>query len=44
MPECRIYQPTKNAMQSGRANLARWVLEYEPSERKATDPLMGVAV
>jgi len=41
MPECRIYQPTKNAMQSGRANQGRWVLEYEPSERKSTDPLMG---
>jgi len=41
MPECKIYQPTKNAMQSGRANMGRWILEYEPSERKSADPLMG---
>jgi hypothetical protein len=41
MTECRIYQPTKNAMQSGRANLGKWVLEYEPGEARRADPLMG---
>jgi len=41
MTECRIYQPAKNAMQSGRANLRKWVLEYEPAEARRADPLMG---
>ncbi len=41
MTECRIYQPTKNAMQSGRANLRKWVLEFEPVEARRADPLMG---
>ena len=27
----RIYQPPKNAMQSGRAGTHEWVLEFEPS-------------
>ena len=36
----RIYQPAKAAMQSGRANTAKWVLEYEPT-RQQLDPLMG---
>ncbi len=37
----RIFQPTKTAMQSGRAKTHKWVLEFEPAERKAHDPLMG---
>lgn len=41
MPAVRIYRPAKNAMQSGRANSRRWVVEFEPVERKAPDPLMG---
>ena len=41
MTVCRIYQPTKNAMQSGRAKIDTWVLEYEPAEAKKADPLMG---
>jgi hypothetical protein len=41
MPEVRIYQPAKTAMQSGRGNTHYWVLEYEPSAPKAPDPLMG---
>ena len=28
-------------MQSGRANLSTWFLEYEPTEAKKADPLMG---
>jgi len=28
-------------MQSGRQNVKRWVLEYEPDSAKLTDPLMG---
>jgi len=39
--EARIYQPTKTAMQSGRANTKRWVVEYEPEEAKQADSLMG---
>jgi hypothetical protein len=37
----RIYQPPKNAMQSGRAGTDHWLLEFEPSERRVADPLMG---
>jgi len=41
MSKVRIYQPTKNAMQSGRASLSTWVLEHEPDAAKRADPLMG---
>jgi hypothetical protein len=41
MTVCRIYQPSKNAMQSGRANLRTWILDFEPTEAKRADPLMG---
>lgn len=37
----RIYQPAKTAMQSGTAKTHTWVLEYEPAEARAVDPLMG---
>lgn len=37
----RIYRPAKNAMQSGRANSRRWLVESEPSSQKNIDPLMG---
>jgi hypothetical protein len=37
----RIYQPAKNAMQSGKARTNTWLLEYEPESRRAPDPLMG---
>ena len=37
----RIYQPAKNAMQSGKARSQQWLLEYEPESAKAPDPLMG---
>lgn len=41
MPQVRIYRPAKNAMQSGRANSRQWVVEFEPTDRKTPDPLMG---
>ncbi|MBC8268153.1 MAG: ETC complex I subunit [Rhodospirillaceae bacterium] len=41
MSQVRIYQPTKNAMQSGRAKLGGWVLEHEPCAATLADPLMG---
>ena len=37
----RIYQPPKNAMQSGWARTAVWYLEFEPAEARRADPLMG---
>ncbi len=37
----RIYQPAKNAMQSGRARTKKWVLEYEPERPREIEPLMG---
>lgn len=37
----KIYKPVKNAMQSGRANTAKWVLEYEPESPRRPEPLMG---
>ena len=43
MPTARIYQRPKNAMQSGRARTAEWVLEFEPAEAKKPDPLTGWA-
>jgi len=39
----RIYQRPKNAMQSGKALLDQWVLEFVPAEAKKPDPLMGWA-
>ncbi len=43
MPQARIFQLPKNAMQSGRAGTHRWVLEFAPSEARRADPLMGWA-
>lgn len=37
----RIYQRPKNAMQSGKALTDQWVLEFEQSEARQADPLMG---
>ena len=37
----RIYQPAKTAMQSGRGNTRRWILEFEPAVKREADPLMG---
>jgi hypothetical protein len=37
----RIYQPAKTAMQSGRGNSRKWLMEFEPAARRAIDPLMG---
>ncbi len=41
MAEARIFRPAKNAMQSGRRQTRKWVLEYEPATRRQPDPLMG---
>ncbi|WP_068317573.1 ETC complex I subunit [Polycladidibacter hongkongensis] len=37
----RIYQPAKNAMQSGKAKSNLWLLDYDPGAAKSIDPLMG---
>ena len=37
----RIFRPAKNAMQSGRGNSKRWILEFEPTSGVKPDPLMG---
>ncbi|HLU91049.1 MAG TPA: ETC complex I subunit [Pedomonas sp.] len=39
----RIYKPSKNAMQSGRAKYDVWFLEFEPADKKRPDALMGWA-
>ena len=39
--KARIFQPPKNAMQSGRANTRRWRLEYELDSAREIEPLMG---
>ena len=39
--QVRIYQLPKTAMQSGRANTERWVIEFEPEHKRELDPLMG---
>ena len=41
MARARIYRPSKTAMQSGRAETRRWVLEYAPATPREPDPLMG---
>lgn len=37
----RIYQPARNAMQSGVARTKGWVLEFPAADSREIDPLMG---
>ncbi len=37
----RIYQPARNAMQSGTAKTRQWILDFAPAEAREVDPLMG---
>lgn len=37
----RLFQRSKNAMQSGNARSDEWVLEFESQSRRRPDPLMG---
>lgn len=39
--QARIYQPARNAMQSGMGKTKVWVLEYAPASARDIDPLMG---
>ncbi|CAN1519875.1 NADH dehydrogenase ubiquinone Fe-S protein 4, mitochondrial [Rhabdaerophilaceae bacterium] len=37
----RISRPAKTAMQSGTAKTSRWLLEFDASEPRSIEPLMG---
>lgn len=37
----KIYKPSRNAMQSGRAKVKSWVLEYETTSARYPEALMG---
>jgi hypothetical protein len=37
----RIFQRSKNAMQSGKARADEWILQFESHRRKRPDPLTG---
>ncbi len=37
----RIYQPARTAMSSGTAKTRHWVLEFDQTEARDIDPLMG---
>ncbi|RPF72446.1 ETC complex I subunit [Aurantiacibacter spongiae] len=39
--QARIYKRPKSAMQSGKALVDQWVLDFVPAEAKRPDPLMG---
>ncbi len=41
VPSVRIFQPAKNAMQSGRARTGSWIVEFTPSAAVKANPLMG---
>ncbi len=39
--QVRIFKPSKSAMQSGRANTNKWVLEYETISQRKPNNIMG---
>lgn len=39
----RIFQRSKNAMQSGKARAGDWILQFESTRPKRADPLTGWA-
>ncbi|MGU3539484.1 ETC complex I subunit [Methylobacterium sp. A54F] len=41
MSSARIYQPAKDASQSGLARTKQWLLEFDRTSPRETDPLMG---
>jgi hypothetical protein len=41
MTTARIYKPARTAMQSGNARTREWVLDFEETEPKEVEPLMG---
>ena len=40
MEKAKIYKPTKTAMQSGKRNTKKWILEFD-SKNTGINPLMG---
>jgi hypothetical protein len=41
MTTARIHKPAKTAMQSGQARTKQWLLEFERTEPREIEPLMG---
>lgn len=41
MPDVRIFQPSKTAMQSGRRKTHQWMVQFERDSPQVPDPLMG---
>ena len=41
MSSARIYRPAKDPTQSGLGRSKQWLLEFDPSAARETDPLMG---
>ncbi len=41
MPNARIYQPCRTAMQQGQAKTRNWLLEYDQLKARGHDPVMG---
>ena len=39
--KAKIYKPTKTAMQSGKANTKKWVLEFEHDGSRKLESIMG---
>jgi len=39
--KARIFKPSKSAMQSGRANMESWVLEYETETARVPEDVIG---
>ncbi len=37
----KIYKPSRTAMQSGRAKISHWVIEYETESARRPEALMG---
>ena len=40
MKKAKIYKPSKTAMQSGKRNTKKWILEFDTADNE-TNPLMG---
>jgi hypothetical protein len=41
VPDVRIFQPARTAMQSGRGKTHRWMVQYKRAVPQVADPLMG---
>ena len=41
MKKARIYQPSKTSMQSGKAKIKHWIFEFNVSDARFKEPVMG---